>query len=78
MEKGTLTIMNAGDTSPLFIPSPRMTIAAAAMQGLLASNLKETPAFVARMALRYADALLTELELPYELEKPESTPQRDV
>lgn len=78
MGKGILTVVNAGDTSPSFIPSPRMTIATAAMQGLLAGGMIDnSPSFIAQKAVRYADTLLAELEnTNNELEKHKTTTQR--
>ena len=51
---------------PLFIPEPRMMIAAMAMQGLLSSGDYTTAKIdrVMKLAVEYADALLTELNKP--------------
>lgn len=48
-----------------FIPSPRMTIATAAMQGLLSEGWGSNSAeFVAQKAVDFADALLNKLSEP--------------
>jgi hypothetical protein len=51
--------------SPEFIPSPRMTIATAALQGLLASGMtNNSNEFMAQKAVDLADALLNRLSEP--------------
>ena len=52
-----------GESATQFIPHPRMTIATAVLQGLLASGCDKTNSvgFIAQRAVAYADALLNEL-----------------
>lgn len=46
---------------PQFIPSVRLQVAAMAMQGILANGQSNSAGFVAEKAVRFADALLNEL-----------------
>lgn len=48
-------------TNPQFIPSPRLTIATAAMQALIERVPNQSPKHIAMRAVAYADALLDEL-----------------
>ena len=49
------------DMRPLFIPEPRMMIAAMAMQGILANGQNNSAGFIAKKAVALADALINEL-----------------
>lgn len=63
---GTVGVVSSFlDDGPRFIPSPRMTIATAAMQGLLSNKyVANSTEFVAKKAVEYADALLNKLSEP--------------